>query len=167
MPINLWPMLGMFHLFVVNLIAFHPFYISMTELNYDQKQKTLEVSVRVFTDDLEKAVRKDCGCKAVIMSPADKQQSGKHLSAYISKHLQLIVDGKPTAMRFVGYQQEEGSTWSFFEVAGLDGVKKIGMVNNLLYDENSQQVNMLRIQGYGKERSDKLEYPATNYSYSF
>ncbi|HXL58320.1 MAG TPA: DUF6702 family protein, partial [Chitinophagaceae bacterium] len=36
----------------------HPFFVSMTDINYNSKEKELEISVRIFTDDFENTLRK-------------------------------------------------------------------------------------------------------------
>jgi hypothetical protein len=39
----------------------HPFYISMVEINHNAKDATVEISVRIFTEDFEKTLQKKNG----------------------------------------------------------------------------------------------------------
>ena len=45
-------------LIVAYTALIHPFFVSMTDINYNDNNKSLEISVRIFTDDLENTLRK-------------------------------------------------------------------------------------------------------------
>ena len=46
----------------------HPFFISMTEIEQDKTNNTLEISVRIFTDDFEKTIRQTYTGKVDLMN---------------------------------------------------------------------------------------------------
>lgn len=147
---------------VINL--FHPFFISMTDINHNVKNKTLEVSVRIFTDDFEKTLKQNCNCKVDLINPGNKGEMEKLASNYIMKHLQVKIDGQPVPLQFAGYQQEEGSIWSYFEIKNVASLKKLELQNTLLYDFSESQVNMIHIKANGNEKNDKLDFPKNTYS---
>src|SRR5438105_5006550 len=90
-------------------LLFHPFYISMTEINFNSKSKSLEVSVRIFSDDFEKTLRKKCNCKVDLLAVNEKKAMEKVVNDYVQQHLQIKIDGRVQALEFAGYQQEEES----------------------------------------------------------
>jgi hypothetical protein len=145
----------------------HPFFVSMTDINYNSKEKELEISVRIFTDDLENVLRKYHNIKIDILHPADLKQMNDFVNDYIRKHLQLQVNGTPVQMSFLGYEQQSESIWSYFEVKNITAVQKVSIINSLLHDYNTNQVNMLHIKANDKEYSYKLDYPNANASFNF
>lgn len=145
----------------------HPFYISMTDINYHAPTKSLEVSVRIFPDDLESALKKSCKCKVELVQPTNKAAMEKLVAGYIGKRLQIKVNGQPVALQFAGYAEEGGSIWSYFEVKDVPVLHGLEITNSLLHDYTSQQVNMLHITANGKERSEKLDYPTTTARFSW
>lgn len=151
---------------VINLI--HPFYVSMTEFNYNSKDNDLEISVRIFTDDLENTIRKNHpGIKIDILHPADKQQMNQFVFDYIQKHLQVNINGKPMPESFVGYEEQSESIWTYLEIKNISSVQKLEIINSLLHDYNSNQINMMHAKVNGEEKSYKLDYPDTNASFDF
>ena len=50
----------------------HPLYISVTEMEYNPKEQALEISCKVFTDDLEKGLGKANDAKVDMYNPKDK-----------------------------------------------------------------------------------------------
>lgn len=145
----------------------HPFFISMTEINHNSKDKVLEVSVRIFADDFENTLRNNCGCKVELIKPINRIATEKLVAAYLTKRLQISIDAKPVELEFLGIQLEEGSVWSYFESRNVASVRRIDLMNDILYDFSKQQINMLQVKANGKERTDKLEYPASRYSVAF
>ena len=160
--------LSIVHCLGVSLFAmFHPFFISMTEINYNAGSKSLEVSVRIFTDDFEKAIESKCKCTIDLVKPKDRRQNDALISNYITSHLQVFVDGKPVALTWAGYQLEEGSTWSYFEVKDVSAVKNMVINNSLLHDYKTEQINMVHVKANGKDMTDKLDYPDRVFSWGF
>jgi ABC-type lipoprotein release transport system permease subunit len=161
-------LLSLFKWLTVSAVVFlHPYYISMTDINYNNKSKSLEVSIRIFTDDFEKVMRKNCNCKVDLLKPENKKAMGILINQYIQEHLQLKVNGQTKTLEFAGYQQEEESTWNYYQVKDIPQVKKIEINNSLLHDYREEQINMLHININGKEQSDKLNYPDKLFSMSF
>jgi len=145
----------------------HPFFVSTTDINYNSKDKELEISVRIFTDDFENTLRKYHTSKIDILHPANQEEMNGFVNDYIQKHLHLKVNGKAVQMNFVGYEQQSESIWSYFEVKNISNVQKIDIVNSLLHDYTSNQENMLHVRASNKDFSYKLDYPDTNASFSF
>src|SRR5439155_6176302 len=78
-----------FFVLLFTLSSFHPYYVSVTEIKYKEEEKTLEVSCRMFTDNLENTLRKLHKKQIDILHPKDKKEVGKLLSEYVTKHLQI------------------------------------------------------------------------------
>ncbi|HEU4472678.1 MAG TPA: DUF6702 family protein, partial [Flavisolibacter sp.] len=52
--------------------SFHPFYISVTEVNHNRADKTLEISCKIFADDLEETLEKSYKTQLDISAEKDK-----------------------------------------------------------------------------------------------
>ena len=154
-------------LLVAYTALIHPFFVSMTDINYNDNNKSLEMSVRIFTDDFENTLRKYHQDKIDILHPANQEQMNVYVKDYIQQHLQMKVDDKAVQLSFVGYEQQSESIWTYFEVNKVDKVKKVEIVNNLLHDYNTNQINMMHIKVKGNEQSDKLNYPSTTALFLF
>ena len=145
----------------------HPFFVSMTDLNHNSSEKVLEISVRIFTDDFENTLRKNFPGKIDIVHPANQEQVDGFVTSYIQQHLKLVVNDAPVTLAFVGYEQQGESIWSYFEVKNVAVLKKLQVVNSLLHDYTDKQVNMLHVSVGDKEKSYKLDFPATTTTFTF
>src|ERR1700760_996786 len=145
----------------------HPLYISVTEINHNPKDKILEISCKVFTNDLETVLEKMSGSRVDLSVASDKAASDKLIEAYVEKHLRLKVDGRPVALHFVGSEKENDGTWSYFQVNDVPTVKKIDAVDELLYDSFNQQINIMHVTVGGQRKSTRLDYPEANASFEY
>ena len=141
----------------------HPIYVSVTEINHNPADKNLEIACKIFTDDLEAVLTKATGAKIDLFNPVDTVLTGRQISQYIGKHLNLRVDGKPATLSFLGFERELDAVWSFFEVRNLPAVpKSIAIKNDLLYENFREQIHLMHVTVAGKRKSTKLDYPETD-----
>jgi hypothetical protein len=140
----------------------HPLYITVTEITHNAKDRILEVSCKVFTNDFETVLEKMSGGRVDLSAAATKAASDKLIDSYVQKHLRLKVDGKPVLLHFVGSDQENDGTWSYFQVNDVSSVKRIDAVDELLYDSFNQQINIMHVTVGGQRKSTRLDYPEAN-----
>lgn len=145
----------------------HPFFISVIEINHNSKEATVEISVRVFAEDLEKTIQKYTTAKVDILNPPDKALLEKQISNYISQRLKLTINGHPVSFRYIGYEIQKESVWSYFEVSKVPDLTKLEVDCSLLYDFEKNQTNILHVKSKGVEKSFKLDYPTSIALFTF
>src|SRR5215467_8661287 len=67
----------------------HPYYVSVVEINHNAKDKTLEISCKIFTNDFEETLEKNYKTKVDLVNPADKGAMDKLVSDYLKKRLSI------------------------------------------------------------------------------
>src|SRR6187402_580188 len=123
-------------------VPLHPIFVTVTEMNHNAKDKTLEISCKIFTDDFETVLAKATGTKIDLSSPKDTALASKQIANYIGKHLVITIDGKPAKLNLIGYEKELEAVWSYFEVSQVETTpRNISVMNNLLYDNFKEQIN--------------------------
>lgn len=145
----------------------HPLYISVTELKHNPKDKILEVSCKMFTNDLEAALEKMAKTQVDLSAARDKAASDKLIEVYVDRHLRLKIDGKAATLHFVGSEKENDGTWSYFQVNDIATVKQIDVINDLLYDSFDQQIGIMHVTVGGQRKSTRLDYPESKASFTF
>jgi hypothetical protein len=148
-------------LFISILIcSYHPYYVSVTDISYKKDEKTLQVSCKMFTDNIESTLKKVYKTPVDLLHPKDEIAAKKLLAHYIITHLKIKANGKPAVLDFLGYEQEEDAIWSYFEIRNMDVLpKNIHIENSLLYEYFPQQINMVHTQVEGKKQSSKVINP--------
>jgi len=145
----------------------HPFYISVTEINHNATEKTLEISCKMFTEDLETVLNATANPKVDISNPKSKDQVNRLLNQYISSHLQLRVNGQPVKFELLGFEEEKEATWSYLQVDSISSVKTIEILDSLLYDSFKEQINLVHVTVSGNRKSTRLNNPDTSFRFTF
>ena len=87
--------------------------------------------------------------------------------AYVKKHLQVKIDGKPVILEFVGYEVEGASLWSYYQVNNINTVRKIDIADNLLYEFDATQISIVHAQVGGNKKSTRVTNPESAISFEF
>ncbi|CAN5898580.1 hypothetical protein BH11BAC4_BH11BAC4_26280 [soil metagenome] len=159
--------------FACSLILFcssatlHPIFVSVTEIEHNAKEKTLEISCKIFTDDFEKTLRQAYKTHIDLLKPADKDAMNKLVNDYVQKHLQVNVDGKTVQLKFIGYEQLEEGISSYYQADNITSVKNIMVTDNILYEYKAEQLNLIHVTVNGSRKSTKLSNPESKASFSF
>ena len=145
----------------------HPIFVSVTEIGHNAASKTLEISCKIFTDDLETALRKQSNTKVDLLDARVKVAMNPLINNYIQKHLSVITDGKPAILQFLGFEQQEEGIITYYEVKDIASVKKIDVVNNILYEYKPQQMGIIHVMVNGERKSSRLSNPEDKVSFQF
>ncbi len=137
----------------------HPLFVSVTEIEQNAKEKTLEISCKIFTDDFEKTLRAAYKTKVDLLDAKMKLDMNKLVNDYIQKHLSISVDDKSTSLHFIGFEKIDEAIYSYFEITNIATVKKINMLNDILYEYKKDQIGIVHCTIAGSRQSVKLNNP--------
>ncbi len=121
----------------------HPFYVSVTEFNYQKDTKELEVSVKIFWDDLELALLEEMGEKVDFFSSDNRNSKDSLLSLYLEKHLTVFWDGNKVSLHYLGFELEEDVIWCYLEAGDLNLPLNVRILNSLLIPSFGGQQNIV------------------------
>ncbi|MDB5232558.1 MAG: hypothetical protein JWN76_3363 [Chitinophagaceae bacterium] len=155
------------HLLLPVFTFMHPFFVSLTDINHNAKDKALEISVRIFVDDFEKTLKQYGKTNIDLIHPSDKIATDKIINQYIQSHLKISANDLQVNYKYVGYEIQSESAWVYFEVQNVPALKKLAVTNTLLYDYDKQQINIIHAKANNKEESAKLDSQSTSCSFVF
>ncbi|MFC5272240.1 DUF6702 family protein [Adhaeribacter terreus] len=130
----------------------HLYHISIAEIKYNAKTQSLEIALKVFTDDLEKTL------SFAAQKPVTLQQTAevkKQLETYLKKNLRLENAAKQTyQQRFLGFETEADAQWLFLEIAVKpDELKQAKLRNQVLLETYPDQMNLTNLEINGKKHT--------------
>ncbi|HEV7351022.1 DUF6702 family protein [Telluribacter sp.] len=122
----------------------HEYHVSVTQMQYNPAQKALEISIRVFTDDLEKALSVENNNQRFVVNNND--QNGTYIERYLRKSF-VLTDSRQQQrpFQYVGKEQEADATWIYLEVPVPENLAGWTLQNNLMMEVFSDQMNMLNL----------------------
>lgn len=121
--------------------ARHEFYVTVTELN--KVSDTLQVSIRIFTDDLEHILEEETG-KPVFLQPGETHdQVFRTIVGYVEGHFRINTAGKPCRLRWLGHEYVDDVTWLYAETVLDPDAGMLSVENTLLMHHFPEQQNLV------------------------
>ena len=145
----------------------HPIFVSVTEIEHNAKEKTVEISCKIYTDDFEKTLRMHHKEKIDLLNASQKSVMNPIVADYVKKHLQVSINGQLAMLQFIGFEQQEEAIVSFYQINNISTVKKIAITDNLLYEYKEQQMGIIHAMVNGQRKSTKLNNPEAEASFDF
>ncbi len=142
-------------LFLSFLLLFaprHAYHASITEMRYNGPQKQLELSIKVFTDDFERALSR--GQKAPVRLSTPGPLPSVRTAEYLRRQLVIkTATGGPLPFQFLGMQAEKDAYWLYCKVALPRTMAGLQIRNAVLLDVFPDQSNILNLEAGGKKQS--------------
>lgn len=123
----------------------HPIHVSVTEIEMDEKDKRLEIMMRVFADDLELTLRKSLAkpeLDILALPPADVD---KLVSIYLKDHFKISLDNKPQKINYLGHELDDLAFIFYIEVPNVRKWKNIQIQNDIIMETYDDQSNLVHV----------------------
>ncbi len=145
----------------------HPLHVSTTEVNFNSKEKSLEISVRIFTDDFENILAKQFKAKTDLSKPSMHKSMDELVKKYMAKNLQFKVNGKTFTATYVGFEKDNEATNVYLEIDDISTLQRLSLSNNILYELYDDQMNILHVEKAGTRKSARVNYPVKDLNVAF
>ena len=145
--------------YLILLIAgwFHPLHLSISELELSTKNGNLEISHRVFIDDLEAALKERSGLTIDLSKPKDPALAQQLVGDYLLQHFRLQINGKAVQPQYLGYEIEDEAIWAYMEVPKVRKLSTLTVQNTLFFKRFTDQINIINVKVGDQLKSLRLD----------
>ncbi|MBK0401982.1 hypothetical protein I5M27_03235 [Adhaeribacter sp. BT258] len=130
----------------------HPYHVSIAEVKYNAKTQSLEIALKIFTDDLEKTLS-DLVRKPVLLTSDAAVQ--KLLETYFQKNFNVALSHNQVEVpRLLGFEKQDDAHWFYLDIP----VKASQLVtaklrNQVLIQTFPDQTNLTNLEINGQKRT--------------
>jgi hypothetical protein len=136
----------------------HPIHISVSEINYSEKDKALQITSRIFIDDLELSIRAERKEDELdLIEPKNGLTTEKMVSDYVLKHMALKLDDKIQKLKFLGMELEEPALICYIEIENVKKFKTIEVRNDIIMETHDDQSSIVHVTYKGPVKSMRLQ----------
>lgn len=160
-----------FFLALLPLLAFttaHKFYVSATDIEYNEENRSLQIISYLFTDDMENLLKTRYSEDLFLLKEGEHEQADQYLKKYFRDKLKISVNGKPRQFRFVGKEYDKDQLLVYLEVEDVEPFTNISVENGVLTDLFPEQKNVVKVERNGTIKSLLLsrndQYGTLNFS---
>ncbi|MEJ5994875.1 DUF6702 family protein [Pedobacter sp. Du54] len=145
----------------------HPLHVSTTEISFNSKEKSLEISCRLYTDDFEHILAKNYKTKTDLTKADMSKAMDVLIKKYLSTNLKYVVNGKSVTANYIGFEIDHEATNVYLEIDNIPSLQSLNLKNSLLYDLFDDQMNILHVEQGNLRKSARINFPSTNLSITF
>lgn len=142
----------------ISSFEMHKFYVSVTQINFAQNKKTIEITSRIFIDDLNKALEKKYKKQFYIGSSKESEQEIQFLKNYFSENFSINVNSKTKSTVYVDKEVEDDVIILYHLVRDVSKINSLEIKNTLLFDFLPEQQHIIHTQVLGKKLSTLLTF---------
>lgn len=135
----------------------HPLHLSVVDIHHNPENRSLEITQRLFADDLEDALRQFTADKVDVLNPPNPEHLKKIIGDYVLQNFNLYLNDKAAKLNYLGYEREEEAIWVYFEVTKVPDFRSIEVTNTVFFEMFDDQTNLINVKKGGKIRSMKLD----------
>lgn len=131
----------------------HPFHLSRCEMDYRPDRQTIEIAIKLFSDDLEEGMNFRFQDKMWLGTDQEHPKADTLLLAYLNEHLHVSVDGAGLAYTWVGKEVGMDVTWLYVECQHVPAAQAFQIQHTSLMELFEDQRNMLDFRCNGQKHS--------------
>jgi hypothetical protein len=143
----------------------HPFYVSVCEIVIQTEKKEIQISTRLFTEDLQLELQETEGIKADLRLVTKTNEQALH--RYVKKHLVLSAESAKQELQWVGYEIKEDAVWIYHQVPMNKAPKSLKVTNTCLMKSFPGQSNIIKISLNDEVQSYKLTAQESTHTFAF
>jgi hypothetical protein len=147
---------GLIGLLFVSLSAFtfHKFYMGIFQVNYAAEKKMIQITSRIFIDDLNNGLEKKYHKKTFVGTEKETQADIDLLKKYLADNFSIKINGQSKSITFLSKEVEAGDVLvCYSRIKDIDKFKTIEISNSVLVDWNAEQQNITHISAFGIKKS--------------
>jgi hypothetical protein len=132
---------------VLSFTGAHKFYVSVTNVEYAEKEESLQIISRIFIDDLEEVLQVRYDLKAELATPEESSRAEAHIEKYFRAKFSVFVNDEQREYVFLGKKYDRDQIICYLEVTGIPNgtLKSVGIRNEILMDLFEEQKNLVHV----------------------
>lgn len=127
--------------------------MAIYQVSYVTNKKRIEITARLFVDDLNVVLEKKYNKKTALGLPTEAAEDEVLLKKYLSEHVIFKVNGVKTSFQFVSKELESNVLVCYLKIADVPKLSALDIQNDVFIDQFSDQQNLVQSTIYGEKKS--------------
>jgi predicted RNase H-related nuclease YkuK (DUF458 family) len=129
----------------LSAFTLHKFYVGVFQIDYFKEKKAVQITVRLFIDDLEKALYKKHNKHIYITTKDEIAEANTLIANYLSEKLKIKINNKSQSLQFLTKEQEDNIVICYLKIPFKDKIKDLEITNTVLSDIFKEQQNLVHL----------------------
>ena len=110
----------------------HKYYISLITVEYKKESKSVQITMRIFIDDLQETINKTYTKDFELDEPDEDSNINKFIINYIQDNFIVKINSQNKSYQYLGKEYEKDVVFLYLEVKDIEAIQSIGIKNSML-----------------------------------
>ena len=134
-------------------MSVHKFYVSIYQINYVPQKKMIQITSRIFIDDMNNALEKKYHKKTFVGTDRETADDVVLMKKYLAEKFVLKLNGSAKPMNFLSKEVEANVIVSYFSIKEVSKINSLSIENSALLEVNEEQQNIIQANISGEKES--------------
>ena len=139
-------------MFLTSFVA-HKFYVSIYQINYVPEKKMVQITSRIFTDDLNTVLNKKFIRKTHVGETKESDEDILLMKKYILENVSIKVNNKLQTINYLSKEMEGNVVICYFNIKNISKIKTFEIQNTALLELNEEQQNIMQLNIFNKKEN--------------
>ncbi|WP_439129367.1 DUF6702 family protein [Polaribacter sp.] len=142
-------------LLIIPIVSFttHKYYLSLTQIKFKDKAKSVQIITSVFMDDIELALNKDYDIDLQLTTKKELENNDIYFEKYLKSKLTFKINDVAANFNYIGKEYEGDLVYFYLEIENINQVKSIDINNKILTKHFPEQQNLIKSKVGSKNKS--------------
>lgn len=147
-----------FLILLLPLFAFtivHEYYLSVTNVSYSDKEDAIQITTRIFIDDLEQAIKERYEIHLQMATKNERSETDDYVEKYLRTKFLVYLDEQQVTYDYIGKKYDNDVIVCYLELpkTKFKRLKQISIINEVLTDIFEDQQNVLHFKLPNQKKS--------------
>ena len=142
-----------FLFFTLTSLSAHKFYVAIYQINHAKEKKMLQITARLFIDDINEAIEKKYNKKSFLASDKETPEQVELLKKYLSEKFIIKVNNQPKSIIFVSKETEDNVLICYLKIVDVPKITSLEVENSIIMENHFDQQNIIQANFNGSKHS--------------
>ena len=131
----------------------HKFYVSIYQINYVKEKKMIQITSRIFMDDLNSVLQKKFGKPIHIGAANETTEDLALMEKYLLENFTIKINGQPKVILYLSKEIETNVVICYFKIKDVSKIKSVEIQNISLFELSDEQQNIIQANIFGTKQN--------------
>ncbi len=139
--------------FGLTAMGVHRFYAAIYQVNFVPQKKMVQITTRIFIDDLNEALKHQYAKKTFVGTNKETPEDIALMKKYLSEKFRLAVNGQPKPLNYLSNEIESNVIICYWNIKGISKVTSLRVENSVLTEIYADQQNIIQYDNNGARQN--------------
>jgi hypothetical protein len=131
----------------------HKFYVAIYQVNHAKEKKMVQITGRVFIDDINEAIEKKYRKKSSIALDNETPEQVELLKKYIAEKFKIKVNGQSKQLEFLSKESEDNVLIFYLRITDIAKITSLEVENTMIMENHFEQQNIIQANFNGNKHN--------------